>query len=65
MKVDYLPDWSAFDEYRIESKLSWEILLDEATNLHLKVGIIDRYDSTPGSSKPNDLDYALTFLWKL
>ena len=65
MKVDYLPEWSAFDEYRIESKLSWEILLDEATNLHLKVGIIDRYDSTPGSSKPNNFDYALTFLWKL
>lgn len=65
MNVDYLPDWNSFEEYRIESKLSWEILLDEATNLHLKVGIIDRYDSTPGSSKPNDLDYALTFLWKL
>ena len=28
----------------------WEILLDEETNLSLKLGAVDRYDSTPNGS---------------
>ena len=41
------------------------MLLDEATNMSLKLGIIDRYDSTPNGLKPNDLNYSLMLLWKL
>ena len=43
-----------------------ELLLDEATNLSLKVGLLDRYDSTPGIGlQENDVDYFITLLWKL
>ncbi len=61
---DYFPDWGDFMDYRLVTQASWELLLDEETNLSLKVGLIDRYDSTSEGRKPNDLDYFLTLLWK-
>lgn len=64
--VDYYPAWEDFADYRIVTQASWELLLDEATNLSLKIGVLDRYDSTPGPLlEPNDLDYFITLLWKL
>ena len=61
---EYSPDVTDFLDYRLKSKAAWEVLLDEETNLSLKVSILDRYDSTPGGKRPNDLDYTLTLLWK-
>lgn len=61
---EYSPDVTDFLDYRLKSKASWEVLLDEETNLSLKVSLLDRYDSTPYGKKPNDLDYTLTLLWK-
>ena len=64
--VDYYPAWEDFANYRLVTQASWELLLDEATNLSLKVGVLDRYDSTPGIGlQENDLDYFITLLWKL
>lgn len=63
--ADYFPDWSDFADYRIVSNASWELLLDEAAHLSLKLSVIDRYDSTPDGLQPNDLNYALLLLWKL
>jgi putative salt-induced outer membrane protein YdiY len=60
---EYSPDVTDFMDYRLNSKASWEVLLDEETNLSLKVSILDRYDSTPHGKKANDLDYTLTLLW--
>ncbi len=65
VKADYFPDWSNFSSFRFVLDSGWEILLDEATNLSLKIGVVDRYDSTPNGLKPNDLDYSLLLLWKL
>jgi len=63
--IDYLPEWGAFNDYRVQTDIGWEFLLDEATNMSLKLGVVDRYDSTPNGRKPNDLDYSLLLLWKL
>ncbi len=60
---EYSPDVTDFLDYRLKSKASWEVLLDEETNLSLKVSILDRYDSTPNGKKAKDLDYTLTLLW--
>ena len=60
---EYSPDVTDFLDYRLKSKASWEVLLDEETNLSLKVSLLDRYDSTPNGKKANDLDYTLTLLW--
>ncbi len=62
--TEYSPDVTDFVDYRLKSKASWEVLLDEETNLSLKVSVLDRYDSTPEEdNKANDLDYTLTLLW--
>ncbi|MFV2066591.1 MAG: YdiY family protein [Pirellulales bacterium] len=64
--ADYYPSWNDYSgEYRVETRVSWEVLLDEATNLSLKISAIDRYDNTPNGRKPNDFDYTLVLLWKL
>jgi len=65
LKIDYFPDWTDFTDYRLQANFGWEILLDAETDLSLKLGIIDRYDSTPGNRRPNDVDYSLLLLWKL
>ena len=64
--TDYYPAWEDFADYRLVTQASWEMLLDEASNLSLKIGLLDRYDSTPGLGlQENDLDYFITLLWKL
>ncbi len=60
---EYSPDVTDFLDYRMKWKASWEVVLDEETNLSLKISILDRYDSTPDGKRPNDLDYTLTLLW--
>jgi putative salt-induced outer membrane protein YdiY len=63
-KLDYFPEWSNFNNYRMVSDLSWEILLDGEDNLSLKLAATNRYDSTPQGAKPNDLFYSALLLWK-
>jgi putative salt-induced outer membrane protein YdiY len=63
--ADYYPSWEDFRDYRLVSNAYWEILLDDDTNLSLKIGAVDRYDNTPNGAKANDIDYFVTLLWKL
>ena len=63
-KIDYFPEWTDFDNFRLISDLAWEILLDESGNMSLKLGALDRYDSTPNGRKPNDLNYTALLLYK-
>jgi hypothetical protein len=62
---DYYPDWSDFSKYRFESKASWQIAIDKENGWSLKISIVDRYDSTPSGTRPNDLAYTLMLVWKL
>jgi hypothetical protein len=62
--IEYFPDWTNYRDYRLVTNAGWEFVLDEESNLSLKLGAIDRYDSTPHGRKPNDLDYSLVLLWK-
>ena len=64
-EVQYLPEWGGFSSYRFWTDLAWEVVLDKATNLNLKLSVNDRYDSTPNGAKHNDLLYSLLLLWKL
>lgn len=61
--VEYRPDVTDFLDYRLNTKVAWEVLLDEEKHLSMKVSILDRYDSYADGRKPNDLDYTLTLLW--
>jgi len=63
ISAEYRPDVTQFEDYRMVNKASWEILLDEAMHLSAKLGVTDRYDSTPEGRKPNDLDYSVVLMW--
>jgi hypothetical protein len=62
---DYYPSWEDFADHRFVTKVDWELLLSKDANLSLKLGAIDRYDSTPNGAVANDIDYYLTFILKL
>ena len=62
--VEYLPDLLDIGPYRARAAATYEILLDEATNMSLKLGAEDRYDSSPGEDrKRNDLTYFAMLAW--
>ncbi len=63
-RLDYFPDWSDFADYRMISDVSWEYLIDEKGNLSVKLGALDRYDSSPNGRKPNDINYSALLLYK-
>ncbi|HEY4759677.1 MAG TPA: DUF481 domain-containing protein [Thermoguttaceae bacterium] len=62
--VDYMPDVTDFSEYRLNSQAGWELLLDQLTNLSLRLAVRNRYNSAAVTARPNDLDYAALLLWK-
>jgi putative salt-induced outer membrane protein YdiY len=63
--IDYFPDVRDFGDYRLMTDLGWQLLLDEESNLSLKLSLIDWYDSTPEGRESNDINYAILLLWKL
>lgn len=65
LTTDYLPEWENFHNYRMVSDLGWEVFLDEASDLSLKLSVNNRYDSTPNGAKPNDVIYSVLLLWKI
>ena len=62
--IDYFPSWEDYNDFRANSRVGWEFILDEASNLSLKIGAISRYDSTPNGARRNDVDYSTTLIWK-
>ncbi len=61
--IDYFPEISDFTNYRVNAQINWEVVLDEINNLSMKIGIVDRYDSTDEGKKPNDIDYKTVVVW--
>jgi putative salt-induced outer membrane protein YdiY len=64
LTLDYYPDLLDLSEYRVVGKAAYEILLDKDNGMTLKVGVEDRYDSSPGDAKRNDLDYFALLVFK-
>jgi len=62
--TEYAPDVTDIGDFRLTSRAGWEVLVDQEMNLSLKLSVLNRYDSTPGDAKPNDLDYSAVLLWK-
>ena len=59
------PDLDETGEYRAVSNAAWEIMIDPEVNMSLRLGIEDRYDSTPGSGfKKNDFAYFAMLVWE-
>jgi putative salt-induced outer membrane protein YdiY len=62
--LEYMPNVTDFESYRLNTQAGWELLLDQETNLSLRFAVRNRYTSNPGAGKPNDLDYAALLMWK-
>lgn len=63
--AELLPNLTDFFEYRANLDAGYEVLLDTETNLFLKLGVSNRYNSNPGDGvKKNDFDYFMTLGWK-
>lgn len=63
--IDYFPSFEdPAEDYRIVARAGWEVLVDPETKMSLKIGVEDRYDSTPGDNfKSNDIDYFALLVW--
>ena len=64
LAADYYPDISDWARFRIRARSAIEIMLDPELNLCARFGVQERYDSRPGPSKRNDLDYFVTLVLK-
>lgn len=62
--VEYFPSFLSIDDFRVNTKIAWECAIDEAKNLSLRVGILDRYQSKADGRKPNDINYYTELVWK-
>jgi putative salt-induced outer membrane protein YdiY len=62
--LEYMPNVTDIQTYRLNTQAGWELLLDKETNLSLRFAVRNRYTSNPGAGKPNDLDYAALLMWK-
>lgn len=60
---DFYPSLKKITDYRIETKAGLEVLLSEENKLALKIGVEDKYDSTPEGLKRNDLTYFAVVSW--
>ena len=59
-----LLDYSGLPRFA-EFKAEYAVLLNDDNNMNLKIGALDRYDSTPGLGfRRNDLDYYITIGWE-
>ena len=62
-EAEYFPNLTDWNDYRLNGKASWELVVDPDWGLSLKLSLADRFDSTPNGAKFNDLDYAALLLW--
>lgn len=65
LNFDYYPSLIDFSDYRTQTKVAWECVIDPEKNISLRVGALNRYQSMPGPGrKTSDLNYYAEILWK-
>jgi putative salt-induced outer membrane protein YdiY len=62
--LEYMPNVTDIQVYRLNTQAGWELILDQETNLALRFAVRNRYTSDMRFAKPNDLDYAALLMWK-
>ncbi|VTS05485.1 DUF481 domain-containing protein [Tuwongella immobilis] len=62
--ADFFQDLGNLERQRVRVRGAYEILVDPESNLTLRLGIQERYDSQPGNAKPNDLDFFATLMFR-
>jgi hypothetical protein len=62
--IDVYPNLSQIGQYRVRSRVGYEIVLDPDHGMVLRLGVQDWYDTNPGPAKRNDVNYFATLLFK-
>jgi hypothetical protein len=55
--VDYYPDLSRASRFRIRARAAYQVVIDPASGMALRLGVQERYDSNSGTAQPNDFNY--------
>ena len=64
VNFDLYPSLDPTGPYRFVGDAAWRIELDPEASLFLRIGVEDRYDSSPGlGKKRNDVNYYATIGW--
>jgi hypothetical protein len=62
--LDYYPRIDDWGQYRVRARVAYQILLDPNSNLMLRIGVQDRFDSAAGAGiNRNDLNYFASLGW--
>jgi putative salt-induced outer membrane protein YdiY len=61
--IEYLPDTSTWNDYRVNADAAWEVKIDPESQMYLRLGVANRFESDSGTAKPNDLDYFVNVGW--
>lgn len=62
--VEYLPDTGDLNQFRLNTDASWEMKLDPKSELYLRIGVANRYDSqTHERASESDVDYFVNVGW--
>lgn len=62
--LDVFPNLSQLGQFRVRARAGYEIVIDPERGIVLRLGVQDRYDSSPGPAKRNDLNYFATLLYR-
>jgi putative salt-induced outer membrane protein YdiY len=56
--LTYYPSFESIDKYRLNANAEWQIKIDRASGLSLKLGVENEYESiTQDDARPNDFKY--------
>lgn len=62
--LDVFPNLSQIGQYRVRARAGYEIVLDPEHGMVLRLGVQDRYDSSPGPARRNDVNYFTTLMFR-
>ncbi len=62
--IDYFPNVSDFGDFRLNTNVGLNFLVDAPRNISFRIFANNRYDSTPPpGNKSNDVDYGAALVW--
>lgn len=62
--LDVFPNLSQIGQFRVRARAGYEIVVDPEHGMVLRLGVQDRYDSSPANARRNDLNYFATLLFR-
>lgn len=61
--AEAFPDLGDARNWRVQSRATWEILVDPEVALTLQIGIENQYDTNPNGVQRSDTDYFILLTW--